>query len=84
MTKYSSIMSFTSPGEWRVVTPAEIALVRRHQRVVFSRRLRPCPRKAYTRSDPGRQKHHIFLEINSLLRRSLYQIRGLIITKFTY
>src|SRR5690625_737376 len=45
---------FISPGKWRVVTPAGIARVRSPRRVVFSRRLRPCPRKASTWSDPGR------------------------------
>ena len=53
---------FISPGEWRVVTPAGIARVRRPRRVVFSRRMRPCPRKASTRSDLGRREMHILIE----------------------
>jgi len=52
----------TSPGEWRVVTPAGIARVRRPRRVVFSRRLRPCPRKASTWSEPGRREMHALIE----------------------
>ena len=68
---------FISPGEWRVVTPAGIARVRRSRRVVFSRRLRPCPRKASTRSDPGRREMHVLIEKNQQLLHSLYQLRGL-------
>src|SRR5699024_2100790 len=55
---------FISPGKWRVVTPAGIARVRRPHRVVFSRRLRPCPRKASTRSDPGRREMHVLIAKN--------------------
>src|SRR5699024_9226292 len=65
---------FISPGEWRVVTPAGIARVRRPHRVVFSRRLRPCPRKASIWSDPGRREMHVPIEKNQQLFHSLYQL----------
>src|SRR5699024_11115706 len=74
-TSIKNIQPLHSPGEWRVVTPAGIARVRRPHRVVFSRRLRPCPRKASTRSDPGRRERHVLIEKNQQLRRSLYQLR---------
>ena len=56
--------NFTSPGEWRAVTPAGTARVRRPRRVVFSRRLRPYPRKASARSDPGRRELHYLAASN--------------------
>src|SRR5699024_4173604 len=75
-TSIKNIQPLHSPGEWRVVTPAGIARVRRPHRVGFSRRLRPCPRKASTRSDPGRREMHVLIEKNQHLRHSLYQLRG--------
>src|SRR5690625_4389086 len=62
--------NFTSSGEWRAVTPAGTARVRRPRRVVFSRRLRPCPRKASARIDPERQQKHTYWQINMHLLRS--------------
>ncbi len=57
----TALYHITSPGERRVVTPAGTARVRRPRRVFFSRRLRPCPRKASARSDPGRRVENKFV-----------------------
>src|SRR5699024_9018527 len=45
-----------------------------------ARRLRPCPRKASTRSVAGRQQQHTYWQINMLLIHSLHQLRRLIAT----
>src|SRR5699024_11839354 len=57
--------------------PAGIARVRRPRRVVFSRRLRPCPRKASARIDPRRQQKHTYWQNNMLLLHSLHQLRSI-------
>src|SRR5690625_1036427 len=68
---------YTSPGEWRAMTPVGIARVRRPRRAVFSRRLRPCPRKASAQSDPGRRELLRIIPNGSKLLRILYQLRNL-------
>src|SRR5699024_9757574 len=44
-----------------------------------ARRLRPCPRKASARTDPGRLQQHTYWHITCsyFLRSSLYQLREL-------
>ena len=61
-------------------TFAGIARVRRprKKRSLLLRRLRTCPRKASTWSDPGRREMHVLIEKNPAeLCRSLYQLREL-------
>jgi len=63
-------------GGRRAVTPVGIARVRRPRRVIFSRRLRPCPRKASDQSDPGRRKLLRIIPNGNKLLRSLHQLRS--------
>src|SRR5699024_686658 len=72
-----SIQPLHSSGKRRAVTPVGIARVRRPRRVIFSRRLRPCPRKASAQSDTGRRELLRIIPNGNKLVCILFQLQRL-------